>query len=138
MSSSFCQKTTLLWLRLLTCWQSGSFKWVGIRIKWVATQFNSSVYCKCNAKFSVLYDYYIIYIIITTISSGVEPAQVQERVENHLKSLLIKHFDPQKADSIFTVEGEVRDFSLNHEHLVKKKGQTILDVKLSAGKTVSF
>ncbi|XP_026121998.1 negative elongation factor C/D isoform X2 [Carassius auratus] len=37
---------------------------------------------------------------------GVEPAQVQERVENHLKSLLIKHFDPQKADSIFTVEGE--------------------------------
>lgn len=40
-------------------------------------------------------------------ASGVEPAQVQERVENHLKSLLIKHFDPQKADSIFTVEGEV-------------------------------
>ncbi|XP_064823920.1 negative elongation factor D-like [Oncorhynchus masou masou] len=29
-----------------------------------------------------------------------------ERVENHLKSLLTKHFDPQKADSIFTVEGE--------------------------------
>lgn len=41
-------------------------------------------------------------------AAGVEPAQVQERVENHLKSLLIKHFDPQKADSIFTVEGEVR------------------------------
>ena len=40
--------------------------------------------------------------------SGVEAGQVQERVENHLKSLLIKHFDPQKADSIFTVEGEVR------------------------------
>ncbi|XP_061687545.1 negative elongation factor C/D isoform X3 [Syngnathoides biaculeatus] len=40
------------------------------------------------------------------IQMGVEPAQVQERVENHLKSLLIKHFDPQKADSIFTVEGE--------------------------------
>lgn len=42
--------------------------------------------------------------------AGVEPAQVQERVENHLKSLLIKHFDPQKADSIFTVEGEVSFF----------------------------
>uniref|UniRef100_A0AAQ5XF38 Negative elongation factor complex member C/D n=1 Tax=Amphiprion ocellaris TaxID=80972 RepID=A0AAQ5XF38_AMPOC len=41
------------------------------------------------------------------IQMGVEPAQVQERVENHLKSLLIKHFDPQKADSIFTVEGEI-------------------------------
>ncbi|KAG2461941.1 NELFD factor, partial [Polypterus senegalus] len=41
------------------------------------------------------------------IQMGVEPAQVQERVENHLKALLIKHFDPQKADSIFTVEGEL-------------------------------
>uniref|UniRef100_A0A8C5FQB8 Negative elongation factor complex member C/D n=1 Tax=Gadus morhua TaxID=8049 RepID=A0A8C5FQB8_GADMO len=40
------------------------------------------------------------------IQMGVEAGQVQERVENHLKSLLIKHFDPQKADSIFTVEGE--------------------------------
>lgn len=37
---------------------------------------------------------------------GVEPVQVQETVENHLKSLLIKHFDPRKADSIFTEEGE--------------------------------
>lgn len=46
--------------------------------------------------------------IVSFLASGVEPAQVQERVENHLKSLLIKHFDPQKADSIFTVEGEVR------------------------------
>lgn len=33
---------------------------------------------------------------------------MQETVENHLKSLLIKHFDPRKADSIFTEEGEVR------------------------------
>ncbi|KAM4691992.1 negative elongation factor C/D [Rhinophrynus dorsalis] len=41
------------------------------------------------------------------IQSGVEPGQVQETVENHLKSLLIKHFDPRKADSIFTEEGEV-------------------------------
>lgn len=43
--------------------------------------------------------------------SGVEPVQVQETVENHLKSLLIKHFDPRKADSIFTEEGEVRCLS---------------------------
>ncbi|XP_007949711.1 negative elongation factor C/D, partial [Orycteropus afer afer] len=40
------------------------------------------------------------------IQTGVEPLQVQETVENHLKSLLIKHFDPRKADSIFTEEGE--------------------------------
>ncbi|XP_063315705.1 negative elongation factor C/D [Pelobates fuscus] len=40
------------------------------------------------------------------IQSGVEPVQVQETVENHLKSLLIKYFDPRKADSIFTEVGE--------------------------------
>ncbi|XP_005993627.1 negative elongation factor C/D isoform X2 [Latimeria chalumnae] len=40
------------------------------------------------------------------IQMGVEPVQVQETVENHLKNLLIKHFDPRKADSIFTEEGE--------------------------------
>ncbi|KAL7985617.1 hypothetical protein Chor_004187 [Crotalus horridus] len=38
--------------------------------------------------------------------AGAEPIHVQETVENHLKSLLIKHFDPRKADSIFTEEGE--------------------------------
>ncbi|XP_045431025.1 negative elongation factor C/D isoform X3 [Pipistrellus kuhlii] len=41
------------------------------------------------------------------IQTGVEPVQVQETVENHLKNLLIKHFDPRKADSIFTEEGEL-------------------------------
>ncbi|ETE63940.1 Negative elongation factor C/D, partial [Ophiophagus hannah] len=40
------------------------------------------------------------------IQTGAEPIHVQETVENHLKSLLIKHFDPRKADSIFTEEGE--------------------------------
>lgn len=49
--------------------------------------------------------------------AGVEPAQVQERVENHLKSLLIKHFDPQKADSIFTVEGEVSFFNIEVNYI---------------------
>ena len=29
-------------------------------------------------------------------------------VENHLETLIIKHFDPKKADSIFSAEGEVR------------------------------
>ncbi|XP_032827189.1 negative elongation factor C/D [Petromyzon marinus] len=40
------------------------------------------------------------------MQTGVEPGQVQEMVENHLKTILIKHFDPRKADSIFTEEGE--------------------------------
>ena len=29
-------------------------------------------------------------------------------VENHLETLIIKHFDPKKADSIFSAEGEVK------------------------------
>lgn len=45
--------------------------------------------------------------VFCSFCAGVEPMQVQETVENHLKSLLIKHFDPRKADSIFTEEGEV-------------------------------
>ncbi|XP_041375763.1 negative elongation factor D-like isoform X2 [Gigantopelta aegis] len=40
------------------------------------------------------------------IQAGVSIEAVQELVENHLKSLIIKHFDPKKADSIFTDEGE--------------------------------
>lgn len=39
--------------------------------------------------------------------SGVDIKIVQEMVENHLKSMIMKHFDPKKADSIFTDEGEV-------------------------------
>lgn len=38
---------------------------------------------------------------------GVDIKIVQEMVENHLKSMIMKHFDPKKADSIFTDEGEV-------------------------------
>ena len=44
---------------------------------------------------------------------GVPLEQVQEIVENHLKSMILKHFDPKKADSIFTDEGEVRVFYCN-------------------------
>jgi negative elongation factor C/D len=33
---------------------------------------------------------------------------VQEMVERHLQEMILKHFDPKKADSIFTDEGEVR------------------------------
>ena len=38
---------------------------------------------------------------------GVELKDVQEIVETHLKSMILKNFDPKKADSIFTDEGEV-------------------------------
>ncbi|CAG2243368.1 NELFD [Mytilus edulis] len=40
------------------------------------------------------------------IQAGVDIKVVQEMVENHLKTMIIKHFDPKKADSIFTDEGE--------------------------------
>lgn len=40
------------------------------------------------------------------IQAGVDIKVVQEMVENHLKAMILKHFDPKKADSIFTDEGE--------------------------------
>lgn len=38
------------------------------------------------------------------IQAGVDIKEVQEMVENHLKEMVLKHFDPKKADSIFTDE----------------------------------
>lgn len=41
------------------------------------------------------------------ICTGAKVSDVEQMVENHLESLIIKHFDPKKADSIFSAEGEV-------------------------------
>lgn len=41
------------------------------------------------------------------ISGGVSVTSVQAMVENHLKDMVLKTFDPKKADTIFTEEGEV-------------------------------
>lgn len=41
------------------------------------------------------------------ILAGVEYKEVQAMVENHLKEKILKAFDPKKADTIFTEEGEV-------------------------------
>lgn len=40
--------------------------------------------------------------------TGAKVPDVEQMVENHLETLIIKHFDPKKADSIFSAEGEVR------------------------------
>ncbi|CAH1779902.1 unnamed protein product [Owenia fusiformis] len=40
------------------------------------------------------------------ILTRVDIKEVQEMVEDHLKTMILKHFDPKKADSIFTDEGE--------------------------------
>lgn len=41
------------------------------------------------------------------ILAGVSIPDVQAMVENHLKDMILKTFDPKKADTIFTEEGEV-------------------------------
>ena len=48
-------------------------------------------------------------IFLFSLVSGVDIKEVQEMVETHLKDMILKHFDPKKADSIFTDEGEVGD-----------------------------
>lgn len=40
------------------------------------------------------------------VVAGVDANQCQAMVENHLKDMIIKSFDPKKADTIFTEEGE--------------------------------
>lgn len=40
------------------------------------------------------------------MSGGALLLQVQGLVEDHLKQMILKQFDPKKADSIFTDEGE--------------------------------
>lgn len=42
------------------------------------------------------------------ILAGVRVTEVQAMVENHLKDMILRTFDPKKADTIFTEEGEVR------------------------------
>jgi negative elongation factor C/D len=46
-----------------------------------------------------------------TILLGVAVGEVQSFVENHLKDMVLKTFDPKKADAIFSEEGEVCYFS---------------------------
>ncbi|XP_064456256.1 negative elongation factor D-like [Ornithodoros turicata] len=40
------------------------------------------------------------------IMAGMKISEVQALVEDHLKQMILKHFDPKKADTIFTDEGE--------------------------------
>lgn len=44
------------------------------------------------------------------IMAGVKVTDVQAMVENHLKDMILKTFDPKKADTIFTEEGETPDW----------------------------
>lgn len=51
------------------------------------------------------------------ILAGVKVTDVQAMVENNLKDMILKTFDPKKADKIFTEEGEVCLFNF----MFKKK-----------------
>lgn len=42
------------------------------------------------------------------ILAGIKVTEVQAMVENNLKDVILKTFDPKKADKIFSEEGEVR------------------------------
>ncbi len=43
------------------------------------------------------------------VSAGMKKKEVQALVEDHLKDLVLKHFDPRKADRIFAEAGSVSD-----------------------------
>eukprot|EP00794_Sanderia_malayensis_P005728 gene5728-6428_t len=44
------------------------------------------------------------------IVAGCDVSEVQDMVENHLKDMILKYFDPKKADSIFTAAGQTPDW----------------------------
>lgn len=43
-------------------------------------------------------------------AAGYRKREIQSMVEEHLKSLVLRHFDPKKADLIFTEEGSVSTY----------------------------
>jgi negative elongation factor C/D len=50
----------------------------------------------------------LVFLSVCFLSfSGADIKDVQELVEEHLKQMILKHFNPKKADSIFSDEGEV-------------------------------
>ena len=53
--------------------------------------------------------YYILshYDIGPSYIAGYRKREIQAMVEDHLKLLITQHFDPKKADLIFTEEGSV-------------------------------
>ena len=54
---------------------------------------------------------------------------MQDVVECHLKDMILKHFDPKKADSIFTAAEQVIH-SLQID-LLLIKGYVICDIKIN-------
>lgn len=55
---------------------------------------------------------------------------VQAMVENHLKDMILKTFDPKKADTIFTEEGEVCYFLINYNEVLINSTIMITDTSL--------
>lgn len=66
---------------------------------------------------SVILYIYLVCLFFFFIS-GVKVTEVQAMVENHLKDMILKTFDPKKADTIFTEEGEVSKTNKNFVDLL--------------------
>ena len=52
----------------------------------------------------------IMILILPSFFAGANINEVSSMVENHLKSVILKTFDPKKADTIFNEEGDVSFF----------------------------
>ena len=48
-----------------------------------------------------------MYCIASMSFSGRRKKEIHTQIEDHLKTVILKHFDPKKADLIFTEEGSV-------------------------------
>ena len=54
-----------------------------------------------------MYLLYVSFLKFLYDSLGCRRKDIQTLVEEHIKTLIIKDFDPKKADLIFTEEGSV-------------------------------
>ena len=57
--------------------------------------------------------YNVLSSVCVCVSAGMKKKEVQALVEDHLKDLVLKHFDPRKADRIFAEAGSVSDVWFN-------------------------
>lgn len=59
--------------------------------------------CKTSLRFLL----FVLLLFSVIFCAGASINDVQAMVENHLKQMILKTFDPKKADTIFTEEGDV-------------------------------
>ena len=75
---------------------------INTMIEWLQLAGNIDVFLH-NCRFVSIYVLYCIYVIFL----GRRKKEIHTQIEDHLKTVILKHFDPKKADLIFTEEGSV-------------------------------